>query len=61
MDSINAAAFSLSDEPCHEGVLSIFQVLKVKNTERVLRDVTSHNLADGDQHFGGNCCLHLLP
>jgi hypothetical protein len=33
MDSNNAEAFSLSDEPCHEGVLRIFQVLKVKNIE----------------------------
>jgi hypothetical protein len=61
MDSINAKAFSLSDEPCHEGVLRIFQVLKVKNIERVFTDVTSHSLVDEDQHFGGNWCLHLLP
>jgi len=37
MDSINAEAFSLSDEPHHEGVLRIFQVLKVKNIESLQR------------------------
>jgi hypothetical protein len=61
MDSINAEAFSLYDEPCLEGVLRIFQVLKVKNIERVFTDMISHSLVDGDQHFGGNWCLHLLP
>jgi len=54
MESINAEAFSLSNDPCHEGVLMIFQVLKVMNIEGVFGDVTSHSLADGDQHFGGN-------